>query len=238
MPFPVVLLHGALGSEADLAPLQQALGTLVPVIALNLSGHGGRPLPTRLSMVEWAADVLTQLDTLGVRRAAFAGYSLGGYLALYLARHHPERVVGVMTLATKVVFDERTGRTLAHLADPLRVASRAPELSTHFAQVHAPQDWTCVAQANRQLFLDLAESPALTDDDLRAIRCPALVVSGAQDQIVSAQETERLAHLLTDGRLLLFRGQAHPLGVVPLQSLEPHLRSWLVEVRAISARAE
>ena len=232
MSLPVVLLHGALGSRADLAPLEELFRPFGPVFAPNLLGHGGRPVPSQLSMETWSADVLAQLDASGVSRAVFCGYSLGGYLALYLARHHSERVAGVMTLATKFVYDPHTGRTHALLADPRRLASGSPDLAAHFARVHAPQDWTAVAQLNRGLFRTLTEAPPLAEPDLSAIHCPALVVSGMQDQIVSEQETRQLARQLPRARLLLFAGPAHPLGVVPLAQLEPHIAPWLSEAAA------
>jgi pimeloyl-ACP methyl ester carboxylesterase len=85
---PVVLLHGVMGSERiwqDVAPL---LGSDYDVIALTALGHSGGPLPAerpaRYSEVVDGAE--RQLDELSLDRAHLVGNSLGGWMALDLAR--------------------------------------------------------------------------------------------------------------------------------------------------------
>src|SRR4051812_6775475 len=86
---PLVLLHGFTGTWHHWRPV---LGELVPrfeVIAPTLAGHDGGPefpLDGVLTL-EQGADALEQhLDELGVETAHFAGNSMGGALAIVMAK--------------------------------------------------------------------------------------------------------------------------------------------------------
>ena len=44
MNYPVLLLHGALGSTTQLDSLKDSLSKNYKVYSLNFEGHGGRPI--------------------------------------------------------------------------------------------------------------------------------------------------------------------------------------------------
>ena len=46
-------------------------------------------------MDDYASDIAGLLDILGIQKAAIAGHSMGGYVALAFARLYPERVNGL-----------------------------------------------------------------------------------------------------------------------------------------------
>jgi pimeloyl-ACP methyl ester carboxylesterase len=97
---PLVLIHGFTATWRCWLPV---LGELVPrfeVIAPTLHGHdGGAPLPESQTphSITRAADLLeADLDRLGVETAHLAGNSMGGALALELAKRGRARsVVGI-----------------------------------------------------------------------------------------------------------------------------------------------
>ncbi|HEX5476803.1 MAG TPA: alpha/beta fold hydrolase, partial [Burkholderiales bacterium] len=140
----LVLLHGANGAGRLLAPLAEPLRAFAAVETPDLLGHGGRPVPERFSVAEFAADVLAYLDARGIERAVLFGYSFGGYLALYLARRFPERVRALCTLAAKYVFDEATVKHFSYLADPDRLRRPGNPRAKQLEQAHAPQDWVAI----------------------------------------------------------------------------------------------
>lgn len=103
-PAPVVLVHGFTGSvEAwgDLpARLASRLSSAAPeappraVVAVDLPGHGESDAPDRpgrYAVDAVAGDLAAVLDHLGARRAIWAGYSMGGRVALATAALRPER---------------------------------------------------------------------------------------------------------------------------------------------------
>jgi pimeloyl-ACP methyl ester carboxylesterase/predicted glycosyltransferase len=81
------------------------------------NGRSGRPSgPDAYVPDEYVADALAVLDAAGVERAAIAGVSFGGYLALLLAARHPGRVAGACFIAAAVPFVEE-GLPPGELAD-------------------------------------------------------------------------------------------------------------------------
>jgi pimeloyl-ACP methyl ester carboxylesterase len=92
---PLVLLHGFTGTWQHWAPVVGPLSERFEVIAPTLAGHaGGPPFPDGPLTIEAAVDHLEgHLDDIGVGRAHLAGNSMGGALALELARRGRARSV-------------------------------------------------------------------------------------------------------------------------------------------------
>lgn len=228
MSTTLILLHGANGSAATLQPLSSLLTDDLDLLIPDWPGHGGRALQPQLDVPMIAIDVLRQMDARGSEQAVVFGYSLGGVVALYLARHFPDRILGVATLATKIVFDPGAVRHLLYLSELDRLA-RIPGRVAALAERHQPNDWQAVMEMNRRMFVALGSTAPLTGYDLPAIGKPALVMSGTEDQLVGAQETREMARLLA-ATLLLFPGPAHPLEQVPLARVAQQLRDWLATI--------
>lgn len=87
---PLVLLH-ALGSSREAwEPVRPALARHFDVIAVDLPGFGeSAPLPGEPSPAVLAAAVAGFLDELGLTAPHVAGNSLGGWVAIELARQRP-----------------------------------------------------------------------------------------------------------------------------------------------------
>ncbi len=98
---PVVLVHGF---TAEGILYAQTLSRLVrmgfKVIAIDVAGHGGtQGLPTGGEKLESYTELLARvLDELGVRRALFAGHSMGGRLVTQLVAEQPDRAIGVVLI--------------------------------------------------------------------------------------------------------------------------------------------
>src|SRR6202047_4443995 len=63
-----------------------------PTLRSDQRGHGGTPAtegPYSFDLL--VADVVALLDALSIKRAHFAGLSMGGMTALFLAQRHPQR---------------------------------------------------------------------------------------------------------------------------------------------------
>jgi pimeloyl-ACP methyl ester carboxylesterase len=92
----IVLIHGATSSPRIWQSVVPALGDRHTVLTPTLAGHLGGP-PLRLgagSVVERIAeDMCEQLDEAGVGSAHLVGNSLGGWIALELARRGRARSV-------------------------------------------------------------------------------------------------------------------------------------------------
>lgn len=90
---PVVLVHGlfAAGWSWDrLAPEIAATGRRVVVVELRGHGHSDRVGPYTFDTL--AADLVHQLDALGLARVDLVGHSLGGHVCTLVAIRQPQRV--------------------------------------------------------------------------------------------------------------------------------------------------
>jgi 3-oxoadipate enol-lactonase len=103
---PVLLLHGWFAS-AEL----NWFGAFGPfagerrVVAMDHRGHGRgiRPIDG-FRLVDCADDAAALLDALEIPRAIVVGFSMGGPIALLLARRRPDLVTGLVTASTASVF--------------------------------------------------------------------------------------------------------------------------------------
>lgn len=223
----LILLHGSRGTCQELLPLAQAMADKCTPMLPNLLGHGGRPIPDSFTVRAMASDILEQMDSQGISTAYLFGYSFGGYLALYLARHAPERILGVCTLATKFVFDRHTVALFTQLSSVDRILNRQRALMD---QRHPGQDWSRLVNGLADLYRRLGQTPALTDADLEGITIPTLTISANNDQLVPWLESLKVGYLMPKGQGFTFAGKAHPLEVVPVPFLAAVVGKWLESV--------
>ena len=130
---PVVLLHGFTGHWRHWKPVLGELVARYEVIAPALAGHYGGPLyedgpgPERLSD---AGDSLEQhLDRIGVGTAHMVGNSLGGSLAIEMAKRGRARSVVALSPGGGWELDgpepERIARFFSRQMKLIRVSARA-----------------------------------------------------------------------------------------------------------------
>lgn len=220
----LLMLHGSRGTYQELLPVAEALTGFCNPILPNLLGHGGRDIPACFSVRDMAEDVLAQMDAHGIEAMHCFGYSFGGYVALYLARHFPHRINGVCTLATKIRFDAQTVTLWTRLSSVPRVRERQNDLMN---QRHPGQDWVRLVEGLASLYRRLGTTPELSDRDLSSIDIPTLTIAADKDQLVPWQESLELAYSMPRGHGYTFAGQAHPISVVPADFLATIIGKWL-----------
>lgn len=222
-----IFMHGANGCAAEMEPLATALQPFARLVAVNLPGHGGRPVPEKLGIDAAADDVIAVLDGEGIDRAFFVGYSLGGYTAARIAQRYPGRTRGFCAIATKFVFDVDTVSKWTYLAgfDRLAANARGPQmLAAH------GEGWRAVTEANQRLFMDLGANPVMRDADFAAITRPALLVNSNRDPLVEWSETLRIGSLIPGAELVMFHGLAHPMRNVPIEPVARSIGEWMRKV--------
>ncbi len=95
----VVLLHGTSASHAVWEPISIGLESEATVISLDQRGHGRSDKPaTGYSGPDFAGDVVTVLDALGIDRAIVGGHSLGARNSWLTAALHPDRTAAVLAV--------------------------------------------------------------------------------------------------------------------------------------------
>ncbi len=93
--YPILLLHGFMGSSADWADDNVSMFSEERrMVAVDLPGHGGTVVtgPDKSYRMEHcAAGLIELMDTLKMDRCDLVGYSMGGRLALFMSLEYPDR---------------------------------------------------------------------------------------------------------------------------------------------------
>ncbi|MEV4833619.1 alpha/beta fold hydrolase [Nonomuraea sp. NPDC049486] len=226
---PVVLLHAFPLSSAMWLAQREGLARACRVITPDLRGFGGSRLgDDEPSLDLMADDVARVLDGEGVERAVIGGLSMGGYVTMAFCRRHPDRVLGVILAATKASPDAAPARdnreriAQAVLADGsgVLVEEVLPGLigtttkqrrAMVFGRVKglvqsAPPK--AVAWAQRAM---AARPDSL--DTLAALKVPALVLVGDEDELAPPADARAMAGAVQDGRLEIISKAGHLIAV-------------------------
>jgi pimeloyl-ACP methyl ester carboxylesterase len=213
----ILCLHGALGTAAQFDPIRPYFPENIPVLAPTLPGHGNAALDHAYSLPYFAAAVLDLMDQAKITRTDIFGYSMGGYLALWLAWKHPDRVRRIVTLNTKLDWTPASAARMSNMFDPEKIVSKVPQLAESLAQTH--DDWRKVAQYSADFVQSLGAGHGLPQEAFLQINCPVLVLRGELDTTVSTEESQQAAVWLPHGQYEEIIGGKHALEQLDLTLL-------------------
>lgn len=209
----IILLHGALGSAKQMEPLAALLEG--EVICINLPGHGHLASDEEAYSIEAMAEsVLPYLD----EKAVIFGYSMGGYVALYLAAMYPEKIERVTTLATKFEWTPEGAQREVKMLNPEKVKEKVPAFTQLLESRHG-KDWSSVMNRTAAFMLKLGEHPVLTEEVLHRVKCSVQLMRGSKDAMVSRDETLWATENIPNSCYLELMGQAHPFEKMDLPLL-------------------
>lgn len=199
----MVLLHGGLGSGDDFASQVPALAAKMRVIVVDSRGHGrSTRAASGISYHQMAEDVVALLDHLGIAQAALVGWSDGGIVALDVAIHHPARVTRLAVTGTNY---SRAGARPAGKGTPFD-AYYARAVAEYRRLAPDPKQLPAFRKDLRAMW---KREPAYTDDQIRTIAAPLLVLHGERDEIIRKAHVERLVELAPDAQLVVLPGVSH-----------------------------
>jgi pimeloyl-ACP methyl ester carboxylesterase len=187
----LLLLHGAIGSEKQFEGLREKLKDTFNIHTLSFSGHGGGNLPgIPFSMDLFAADVIRFLKTKGIEKIDIFGYSMGGYVALYLARNNPEMVNRIFTLATKFDWTPESAMRESQLLDPVRIEENLPAFARLLKERHSVALWQSVLDLTVKMMMEMGSNPPLLPDDLGKIESRTLIGVGDRDRMFTGSSKD------------------------------------------------
>ena len=106
---PVVLVHGYPLDGAMWSGVSRALMSRLRIVKPDLPGRGDTVAPSAGSMEDYADFLEAILQALDAP-AGVAGFSMGGYAALALARRRPEKLAALALVDTRAQPDDEAGR--------------------------------------------------------------------------------------------------------------------------------
>ncbi|MGD8710694.1 MAG: alpha/beta hydrolase [Ectothiorhodospiraceae bacterium] len=226
----LLLLHGALGSGSQFRELAETLAPRFTVHHPDFEGHGaaadaGRPFRTE----HFAENIRAYMDSHGLAQAHVFGYSMGGYVALYLAARDPERVSSLMTLATKIAWTPEFASGEVRFLDPDKIAAKVPAFAQQLERRHEGFGWRNVLAATEEMMRSLGESPDLDDNALERVRQRARIAVGDRDHMVTLEECAEAYRHLPSAELQVLPGTPHPLEKVNVSRLAAALVDFFGE---------
>jgi len=197
---PIVLLHGALGSKEQLAPLSASLSPFFETYSLSFEGHGGIESTKDFSMALFAENLLSFLENNALQKVHLFGYSMGGYVALQFAKNNPERVGNIITLGTKFNWTPEIAEKEVKMLRPDVIEHKVPKFAQMLENIHAPCDWKKMMQKTATMMIGLGGDMKLKDVDFAKISHRVLIIVGSEDHMVSTEESKYVAALLPNGK--------------------------------------
>ncbi len=215
----IILLHGALGSKTQLAPLKAILSKNFAVHDINFEGHGDRPSDNDYSIDLFAQNILDFLEEKGISRTHIFGYSMGGYVGLKLASKNHKTVDRIITLGTKFNWTKEIAAQEIKMLNPAKVEEKVPAFAKRLEELHTGNNWKVVMNKTAKLMVDLGDGKKMSDHDLKSIENETLVGIGALDRMVTLEESEHAASLLPNGALKVIEEFKHPIEKVDMSKL-------------------
>jgi pimeloyl-ACP methyl ester carboxylesterase len=212
---PLVLLHEGVVDSRIWERVVPLLAVRHRVIRYDQRGFGRSPRPEGpYSLVE---DLVAVLDAAGLERAALAGASRGGNIALATAVERPERVSALILLGS--------GLSGAQLD-----VGWTPEQIARWERAEADDDWTAMAELDMEMWAPMGADPELramflenavwsnsedpaTDEPvaerMSGIAVPTLVITGSRDVRGINEIGDRLAREIPDARSAVIEEADH-----------------------------
>ena len=218
---PLLLLHGAIGSSLQLVPLKSELEKhFTDVFLFDFPGHGGKKIQEEnFSIKLFAENVLKFLDENKIQRVNIFGYSMGGYVALYLARCYPDRIGKIITLGTKLEWTEEIAAKEIKMLDPEKISQKIPAFADALQKRHSPEDWKMVLKKTAGMMMALGKNAELKKEDFLQIKNEILLTVGDRDNMVTKEETMEVYGFLSNGLFEILPGTPHPIEQVEVKNI-------------------
>jgi len=223
----LLLLHGAIGASDQLQALEAELKNQYNVHAINFSGHGkNTSYASGFSIGLFAKDVLRFCDEKNLQKISIFGYSMGGYVAMYLAKHHPERINKLVTFATKYHWNEEIAAREVKMLDPEKIQQKVPAFAEALQQRHT-SDWKDVLYKSAAMMLDMGMDNVLKTEDYPGISIPVLLMLGDRDKMVTLDETLTVYKALPNAQLAVLPNTPHPIEQVDHTMLSACIKRYI-----------
>lgn len=221
---PLVLLHPFPLDAGYWAPQLAAPPAGWWMLAPDFRGFGpGDPVAPVTSLDDYARDVIAQLDDRGIERAVIGGVSMGGYVALAIARLAPDRVEALVLANTRMDADPPENRANRQtMLDAIAregsaaVARDMPKLLGDTTERERPELKAALAaqiEATPPEAISAAVRALMTRPDATATAAafqgPALVVSASEDALTPPPLQRAIGEAMRDAQLEVIEAAGH-----------------------------
>ncbi len=218
----VVLLHGYPLDGAMWSGVARTLAARFRVLKPDLPGRGDTAAPSEGRLEDYADFVAAILDRTG-ERTGLAGFSMGGYVSLAVARRRHPALGALALVDTRASADDDAGRAKRNEAiATARARGAAAIAEAMLPRLAAPASLSRGDLADRIRRIMLRQKPETIEGDLAAMRdrsdsrdalpgiaVPTLVVVGEADALTPPADSEAMAAAIPGARLVRIPDSGH-----------------------------
>lgn len=229
----IILLHGALGSEGDLAPLSGALKKrqFTP-LSFSFSGHGKKPFANGFGIEQFCSELENFIVSEGLAPTTVFGYSMGGYVALCAALRNSGNISNIITLGTKFDWSAASVAKETRMLDPGLTEQKVPAFATALEQKHG-ENWKQLMISTAEMMRQISADDTLNPDALKKIGQKVLLGLADHDQMVSFDETVSIYRQLPNAAMYMLADAKHQL-----ESTDPELLAEIISSHLLKQKKE
>lgn len=223
----LLLLHGALGSEKQFESIKEGLSSTFDVYSFDFDGHGNGSSTEEMSIELFAENLYEFVLKNNLQQAFVFGYSMGGYVALYLQSKHPDLFQSITTLGTKFNWSAESAEKEIQMLNPEKIKEKVPAFAEYLKDTHLPSNWERVMEQTKVLMLNLGNKPLLTEETMKKVSIPVVICLGELDKMVSVEESLWAKKCIPNSKFEVINGVPHPI-----QLIDPSIIIDLIKAQA------
>lgn len=211
MKTQLIILHGALGSAKQFEALKSRLTNHYDVFTFDFDGHGHGNETDVMSIQLFAENLHQFVTSNNLQKTKVFGYSMGGYVALYLQSQHPDLFESITTLGTKFNWTVESSEKEVAMLNQEKIKEKVPAFALYLNEIQSPSNWEVVMEQTKGLMLDLGNHPLLTEEVLKKVSVPVRICLGELDQMVSEDESTWAVKSIPHATFEQLVGVPHPI---------------------------
>lgn len=212
----LILLHGSTSNSAMWIGDVEALSQEYQVFAVDIIGEPGLSAENRPDHESdhygiWLEEILNHFNIL---RTSVIGNSLGGWMALQLAKHRPNRIDALVLLAPSGLAPARLSFVLKAIPLTLMGSWGSHKLNQIvYGHENIPEE----AERFGDLIMDhftprIGSLPILKDEEVAALHMPILYIGGEEDALLHTQDAaDRLQQFAPHAEIHVHPNTGHVL---------------------------
>lgn len=214
-----------MGSQAQFDALADLLQNEYDFYRFDFYGHGKAVFSDGFGIEAFARQAEEFMRDNNLEGCAVFGYSMGGYVALFLESAHPGTFSSIMTLGTKFNWNPETSVKEAAFLDPGIIFQKVPKYAAQLENLHGNK-WGDLCRRSAEMMITLGIHPALNSEKLTGIGIPVRIGLGDKDKMVSLDESNQAYRSLSRGSFLVIPATPHPLDQVDADRLAHEVRAF------------
>jgi len=242
---PLLFVHGFPLNHETWSSQIQTLSATHRVIAPDLRGHGKSEAPPGpYTMEQMADDLKALMDARRCGPVMMIGHSMGGYITFAFLRRYPKLVAGFGLVCTRPGADTPEGKTnRENLAQRVEKDGSIAVVDAMFPKMLAPTAYAEQLEVSENVRRMMLATPvagiagasrgmALRSDSsdlLPTIKVPTLIITGANDQLISPKESESMAKQIPNSSLHIISSAGHLPSMEKAGKVNRILREFLTK---------